>query len=174
MRITYSSSLEDHIAFTDWLAESQPGYRRSFWAMRLLTPLILLSPTIVIASTAPQDTASYPIAALAAALGIYIFATYPTKLKARRERCVRALYDGKKGQAIFCQHTLEIVNDTIKETTDFGNADLKISIINDIIETPTHVFIMLSGNGAYVIPRSKIEDGDVIAFAAALQKQRGA
>lgn|SRR5260370_13665806 len=170
MKLVYSSSLDDLIAFDQWLIPTQRGYAKRFWFSRISETLRFILP-FLIADLFIKDV-RYVISVSVAGLivGVYIFITYPRRLKASREKCIRNLYVGDQGQgSIFGRHAVEITDNSFTEKTELGETTQKFSAIIGIEEIQGYIFIMLGPSLGWVIPRNKIEEGDLDQFTAELR-----
>lgn len=103
----------------------------------------------------------------ACGFGVFSFIAYPKFIVKHRNKYVRNLY---KDKGIFVRTNLEIKEDGLLQETETASVLSKFSRIKSIEEISQYIFIML-GDIAYVIPRNKIEEGNIDLFVENLQKK---
>jgi len=165
LRIRYEVSLEDLIAFNLFHIRTSPTVGRArrwgLWG----PPLLVMG------------------AALAAALGgrrpewmlggvvfgaLYML-VYPLGYRRRMERTIRSLVNEGRNDSVLCEHVLEITPDGLVDRTPVSETKAAWSIIERIEKTDTHTFVYTQAQGAHIIPRAALKDGDQEAFVAALE-----
>lgn len=173
MRLVYFSDINDHVAFNLWLIPLQKGYRKRFWIARIVISFCCMMPFFLVAAffkdSNPSLIANVMIGGLFAGIGM--FATYPKNVRKNQEKCIRNLYSGDKGEGtLFGKHIVEIIDDTLVERTELSETRKKIAALGKIEEIPGYVFIMLEEPGAFVIPKGKVEEGNLDEFIGELKK----
>jgi len=176
MKLTYSNSLDDFIAFNNWYAESIPNFKAGIECSRTLISLSIVGFCLLLANfrfeqpTQRQDVYALVFGGIVAA--IYFYIKYPATIKRRRELCVREIYkDGKGEGAIFGKHTLEIVGSSLHEKAEFNESKHEIEKLHKIAEIPDYIFIMVGPAAALIVSRKKVEEGNLDAFVLELKKQ---
>lgn len=174
MKLIYSNSLDDSVVFNNWYAESIPNFKASLQCTRTLISLGIVGVCLLLANfrfeqpTQRQDVYALIFGGVVAA--IYFYIKYPAAIKRRREVCVREIYkDGKGEGSTFGKHTLEIVGSSLHEKAEFNESKHEIAKLHKIAEIPDYVFIMVGPSAALIIPRNKVEEGNLDAFVLELK-----
>jgi len=102
-----------------------------------------------------------------------LFWRFSRRVSAKR---LRRLCPPEENKGVLCEHTLELTDAGVTETSLVGQHSTTWAGILRVVETTSHVFVYIGSNMAHVIPRAKVLDGDMDAFInklkAELESQR--
>lgn len=85
------------------------------------------------------------------------------------KRRIKKLYPSDENVGVLCEHTLELTDVGVTETSPVGQHCTNWSGIPRVAETASHAFIYIGSNMAHVIPRAKVLDGNIDDFIRELK-----
>ena len=112
-------------------------------------------------SVAPLLSVSLP-----GAIFLALFWRFSGRVSNRR---LRKLYPADENKGVLCEHTLELTDVGVMETSPVGQHSTRWAGIPRVGETATHVFIYIGSNMAHVIPRANVLHGNVDDFMKELK-----
>jgi hypothetical protein len=77
----------------------------------------------------------------------------------------------EKNNRFLCEHTLEITNTELIESTDVGTSTIRLDAIDSISSKDGYTIVYLSSNTAHVIPEERVIEGNVLQFLACLREK---
>jgi hypothetical protein len=89
------------------------------------------------------------------------------------EKQAKRVYSEGSNKLMWGAHELELEEDKLIETSEGGRHELNCSAVERVVTTDQHTFIYFGSVMAHVIPRSKIIDGDLDQFVAAVKSKCG-
>ena len=169
--LRYSIELSDFIAFQQFHFRNSPSQRRMLYFPILVG--IVLAIFLMRSSFARFPIwVSFVLLSIIAFVGIltgkFVF-SWMIGFQTRR-----LLTEGS-GEGLLGQHELEMANGFLIERTAVNEHRQLLSKIDRILETEEFAFVYISSLQAHVIPKRRIQHGDVDAFLEQLRKesQRG-
>ncbi len=105
-------------------------------------------------------------------LGVFCACLYPIFFRREwykaHDRQVKKLYGEGLNKRILCIHELELRDQYLKESSEFGTQETKFAAIEKVEAIPTHGFIYIASILAYVVPRAKVIEGNFDEFIKAV------
>lgn len=167
MKIRYTIEFDDLKAFWQDFINTSALVRRqriifviSFAAIFLLLGLRL----------AVRDGSFTPLLVFAL-LGTVFLSLFWKFGKCVSEKRPRKIFPTEENKGLLCEHTLEVTDTGVIETTPVGQNITNWTGILRIVETPSHAFIYIGSNMAHVIPRARLLDGDMEGFIRELKRK---
>ncbi|MCM8529142.1 MAG: YcxB family protein [Lentisphaeraceae bacterium] len=167
MTIKYTNTIEDlvelqnHLLITSKTLKNQMRFRRFFVPSLILIMLIIIS---------FKESSFGPFV-----LGVVIFsiliAWFPSSMRKSLKKTIVKTYGEGKNNNVLCEHTLEIVDDELRESNPTGQEIIKLSATNGIYTTEHYTFIYVTSLSAHIIPVSKVLEGDYQLFVQALKNK---
>jgi hypothetical protein len=170
MEITFSCSIEDYISYSNWVATRNKSIFTQGWERLCVSFCSMACPLFCSLLTRDyrENQAVWKIfAAWAGVMFVANLLLFQPEKK-RLEKWIRAAYRGGGECGHFCTKTVRLLDGSVWLKTDSGETTFSYRGVTGIIETPTHLVIK-RGPEAYIIPRSKIESGDLAEFLAHLR-----
>lgn len=166
MKISYSTSLDDWMALTQYRLESQPSLapavrmRGIFWAAGL--------GGLVAGAFQPLGWKAW---ALAGGVALVIALWYPGHFRRAYLASVRRRLSAKKALPLFIgARSLEVVADGLVSESDWGSSVVRWTAIENVHQSPTHVFVLTRVDSGWPIPIAAQEPGAVSAFVQDIRR----
>lgn len=165
MNIRYTTDLDDIQAFLQYSIRNNPVVLRQRIVFALCFTSIFLFIGIHMAR---RDGSAIPLVifAILGLMFLFLFWKYFGKVPQNR---LRKLYPMNENKGLFCEHSLELTDSGVTETSPVGQQSTTFAGIHRVVNTPTHAFIFIGSNMAHVIPLKKLLEGDLNAFIAQLE-----
>jgi len=80
------------------------------------------------------------------------------------DRQAKRMFEEGSTKGQLDQHELEIDSELFIQRTDYNETQYQWRGVAEIVETESHVFIYISAQMAYVIPKQGIIEGEVHSF----------
>ncbi len=165
MKIKYAVDISDIVAFNQFHLDTSPLVRKQRIKMLVFAALVYGSVALLMAS-GKHSIYNVSVFVIVYAGFMFWYLRYGRKVNVKR---IMRIYAGGKNTGIFGEHELELLPDGIREVTSVNEHITKFSGIEKVEATETHVFVFFSSLSAYVIPKSKISEGNLDAFVIALR-----
>lgn len=168
MKIRYNLEIEDMAAFNQFCEGiSSTVYRQRHKPLNIDLVswiFVFVAVSLVMGIHYPEVILSCILFSTISILTYYLFNRYFSA------KLLHWLYSKGKNKRIFCEHELELAPDSIRATTNSAFNETKITDINCIGITPTHIFIFITNFvNAFVIPKAKVSEGDLDAFITVMK-----
>ena len=76
-----------------------------------------------------------------------------------------------RNSGLLCEHSLEITDDELVESTDAGGTTIKLHSIEKICSENGCTFVYINSTAAHVIPEERVTQGNVIHFVSLLEQR---
>jgi hypothetical protein len=106
--------------------------------------------------------------------GVWSFFDTPRVIRKSVKKQMHAMFAETFRDGSEKGNVLEIRDDGLYSDTPRGKGTLAWSALVVYDESPTHVYLGLGGPSGIVIPKQRIESGDIAAFSAALRQRMAA
>ncbi|MCC7035817.1 MAG: hypothetical protein IT560_00755 [Alphaproteobacteria bacterium] len=173
MKIEYSSSLEDLIAYHELLLESDLKDKNdqrlgAFMLSAIAVALIAFSFDVTKGLSEPVKWSIRLIA-----ISFFVWQGLPSKKVkvARKEKFYRDYYQGKNSVGIWGKFSIELLQDTLRVSSEGCDSIYQRFRITEIIDHPDYAIIKMGLAARYVIPRAKIESGNLEELLQNLQSK---
>lgn len=154
MKVIYENNLDDLIALnTDLISNNSQFKKRKNWSL-YWTPLFLLFSFSFFAYV--LDNPSYYGGAVVGALACFFWTFYA--YKKHPEKAAKQMQQ----KEVFCEHTITISDEGIRESTENSESYRKWSAINNISINDNYIFIYDTPMTAHIIPKRVIGESDFI------------
>lgn len=173
MKLEYSVSLEDIIAFNNHHMEATPSIRRKLSVMRFVwafAPLIAIFAITSFEGMAP-DKAMWTIAAVAVFVSSPIYLFQPFFLRWLNTRQVRKAYGSEKSRALLGAREIKIAGNGLVETTSAGEIQTGYDLINRIDAGDDYLFVYATNSRVHIVPKKSVASGDFDDFVTELKKK---
>lgn len=170
MKLHYSVSIEDYIAYYEWQVTSSPGHKHTRWLTTLVNAAAIMAPFLFLALITREANNQYIWKAMLL-LGVILCLPYILGASKQWEKDIRAAFQGKKALGHFGKFSLELIDDALLLTSDTEETKIKLSRVTEIVQIATHIFIFM-GPTVYVLPHEKIEEGNIEKFIGSLEEKR--
>ncbi len=169
--LRYSVDLEDVLAFHEFHAINSPAVRNQLYGWMVLVGVVSIAPVIL----RPSQQPSWLRLAIAFAIAIMSSLIIRPVMKWNVRRHVRTsverLYrDYGKNEGVFGAHRLLVTVHGLIEQTAVSESRHDYSTIARIEDTPEFVLIFVSAFCAHIIPKKKLEYGNIESFMARLRE----
>ena len=166
--ITFTNTIDDIVAFNMYhLAHSPTARRIKFWSTWGIV-LVVLGIAAVL-SLLGESFAPLIFAAIWMLFVLPIALSYKWTV---RRRVVKLIREGKN-KGVLGAHTLRIDEDGLHETSEVSEGKTLWSGIERIGEDEEYLFVYVQAMMAHVIPRNRIDAGDLQAFTDELRRRVG-
>ncbi len=164
MILRFDSTIEDVVAFNDYHSKHSPKMKRIMAGFRWVPALLAF--LLIFTSTMKHD---YGSAAIAGLIGASIAAILcPPLIRWSLRRRIYKLYSKGIHKKILGEHEAEIVEDGIIARASYSESKYSWGLIEKIESTAEYTFIYVDEAMAYVIPHTRIEEGNYKAFMTEL------
>ena len=172
MKLEYSVSLEDIVAFNNHHMESTPTLRRKLSVMRFVWAFAPLIGILLISSIEGMSSgkAMLVIAAVAIFISSPIYLLQPMFLRWLNTRQVRKVYSNPQNQALLGPREIKIVSNGLVEKTTSGQVETDASQVDRIETTKDYIFIY-AGSRIHIVSKKTVQSGDPEAFLSELRKK---
>lgn len=160
MKIKYKVDLEDVVIFNRYHNQNSPALVQFRKRMKWGTILGVLG----ICGYTSYLSHSEVNLIIGIAFATIFFFSYPLKSTKILDEYTKKLYSEGDNKRILSMHELELAEDSIKESNEYGSQVTNYSSIKKIVTTDTHGFIFIAALLAHVIPKHKVVEGDFDLF----------
>ena len=165
MTIKYTNTIEDLVELQNHLLITSKTLKNQMRLRRFFIPSLIL---IMLTFISIKESNIGPFA-----LGIAIFSIlvswFPSSMRKSLKKTIVKTYGEGENNNVLCEHTLEIIDDELRESNPTGQEAIKLSAINGIYTTEHYTFIYVTSLSAHVIPVSKVLEGDYQLFVQTLK-----
>ncbi len=173
MKLEYSVSLEDIIAFNNHHMEATPSIRRKLAVMRFVwsfAPLLAIWAITSFEGMAPGK-AMWAIGFVAICISAPIFLLQPFYLRWCNNRQVRKVYSSEKSQALLGAREIKISSSALLETTPEGENQTSYDSISRIDSDDDYTFIYAANSKVHIVPKKTVQSGNYDEFVAELKRK---
>lgn len=167
--VTYANTMDDIVAFSVYHLAHSPTARRirfwSTWGMALIVVLIG-----AVASLLQGRSTSFVLVAAWAV--IYLAFSIPYYRLAMRRR-IRKLSGEGKNRGFLGEHTVRLTDDGLHATSEVSEGKVLWPGIERIAENDEYLFIYTGAGVGIVVPKARIESGDLATFTHELRRNVG-
>lgn len=168
--IEYQVMIDDMVALNDQLVQGQAAFRRlSKWPRFWMWAMSVLFGLYVLAAVRAENVFWTVVASLVAVYFAIAGARLPQRMRSASNTAVRKMYEQGDNPASTGWHRLELRQDSIVEESEIGQISIRYRGIQRPEETLEHLFIYYGSLQAFVIPKQRIQSGDLEEFKTALQ-----
>lgn len=172
MEIGYSCSVDDYVSYYLWTRLQNKSAIARYWE-RSRVALSSAALPLLGALLTKDDLGNQNIwrlcASIAAVMFVIYFFWFPQSVSRSIANWTRSAYQGKGGINYLGKKTVRLLETSLWLKTQASESTTGYAAITSIVETSTHIFIMY-GPSAQIIPRAKIESGDLVQFIIELRK----
>lgn len=170
-RLSFTLDLEDYVAMSRCLCKSGVAYRRQGRRslFRGLVVFIIGAMLILVSlSWAPW----WIMGEVGFALVIVCLIFYsPWMYRRRVAQATRAMYAGCSSPLIFGPKQLMISAEGVESSGEHGMGRFRWTVVDDVLEDLDHVFILVGGIQALIVPKGAFRDAaHCVAFVAAAKR----
>jgi hypothetical protein len=160
MEIEYRLSESDILAFMKFQIARRKGWRNPvlFRQIAYLVSFILIG----LGAWLFSRELVLPLAFLL--LAILCFVLYPMFFDWALRRRVTAAYHDPAKKASLASRVLRVSPEGLEEISDLGEIKVKWEAVNDLVVTPSHMFISVQGTSSIVIPIQYVDKGNYQEF----------
>jgi hypothetical protein len=166
MKIRYRNEFEDMRAFWQHLMSTNAAIKRQ----RLVALLFMVVIFAAIAVFAGRRAGSLSPALVVVAFGALFLVLFWRNSGRISDRRLRQMCPEEENRGVLCEHTIELTDDGVLETSPTGQTTTNWDGIVRVAETDDYVFLYITTNMAHVIPRNRLIEGDLDAFVAELKQ----
>jgi hypothetical protein len=168
MKLTFTTSLEDWMAFQKHALQTEARYRDVVFVYQWFF------------AAAAGAIAAYVFSDVSLGVGLgagfvsfsMVAFLYPRAARRGTLEASRKEMSKKKLVPLFTsERTLEICEDGLRSHTVAGVQLLRCAFVDSVHETPTHAFILLPGRSGHVIPRSAVDSDALKVFLSEIRKR---
>ncbi|GEM_PF-5624162 len=185
MKLRYQNTLEDFVAFGRHFHEHSVVFKRQclfvaafIFVVVFINVLFVYFQIVMHVMPNPGEPRPAWLSALTLALGLVLatglgvlgFWLWRPFALFLLERNVRRIYQHNTDKVALAEQELELVPGWLINRHCYGESRLLLTAIEDISETPRHVFLRLSAIRAYVLPRDAFDDEELHAFLDELER----
>jgi len=173
MKLEYSVSIEDIIAFNNHHMEATPAIRRKLAVMRFVwafAPLLAIWLITSVEGMAPGK-AMWVIAVVAICVSSPIYLFQPLFLRWLNTRQVRKAYSNDQSQALLGEREIKIAGNALVENTSAGETQTGYDLINRVDADDNYLFVYATNSRVHIVPKKAVRSGDFDAFVAELKKK---
>jgi hypothetical protein len=154
VQVSYENNLDDLIALNiDLMSNNAQFKKRKFWSL-YVTPIFLLFAFSFFAYV--TNNPSFYGGAIVGALFSYFWTLY--SYKKYPKKAAKELQQ----KEVFCEHTILVTEDGVRESTDNSENYHKWDAINHISLNDEYIFIYNTPMTAHVIPKRVIGESDFL------------
>lgn len=170
MKIVYSSTIDDVIAYNELMISSRVDIKNN--ARYGLLIFVLLSFAFISfvfdITKGLVDQYRWPIRAITCCFFAWLALPRKKQKKMLREKFYKSIYEGKNALGAFGKFCIEL---TEKEFRVIGEGSEEIYQLSRVTEILNHdnYAIIKTGHNAHVIPRAQVEQGSLQELLSALQ-----
>lgn len=163
MKIEYELALEDYLAFADhWVRTSRFSRRNRLWTLSMALAGLLC---LIVAIFAFDEWGVFVYLMLGAtAASVIAWFDYPKRVRKRTAK----IYRESRNKGFFGHHTAEIVDESVRFSSEVDESTVRWGGIEDIVSIDQHTFVVVGAATAHVIPRD-IKSGDYDRFVGHLR-----
>lgn len=167
--VTYTNTIDDMVAFNMYHISYSPTLRRiRLWSTWGLALIVLLISALV--SLFRRDP--FLLIVIASWSAIYLLVSIPWYKWTVRRRIGKLVREGQN-RSFLCEHTLRLTADGLHAASEVSEGKILWSGIERIGENEEYLFIYTGAGVGIVIPKGRIEAGDVVAFTDELRRNVG-
>ena len=85
-------------------------------------------------------------------------------------QAVRRMQERDPDKVAFAERELELTPGEMVERNEFGEFRWKLSAVEEIVDTPKHVFVKLSAMRSYILPREAFDRDELEMFLQELEQ----
>lgn len=164
--ITFTNTLDDIIAFNMYhVRTSRVTRRMRFWATWGIT-VVLLGLALVLSLLSGSISSLIWMGAWAIFYLSYSLSTYNRRIR----KATRRMYEEGKNKGVLGKHTIRIDEDGLHETSEVSEGKTLWSGIERIGEDENYLFVYVQAMMAHVIPKHRIDAGDLASFTEELRR----
>lgn len=167
--ITFTNTIEDMVAFNMYHIAHSPAARSirfwSTWGIALIA--IVLGGVLSLVRTS-----ALPFIYTLLWAAFYLAFVIPYHRWAIRRRVGKLVREGKN-RGFLCEHTLRLADEGIQATSEVAETKLLWPGIERVAEDDDYLFVYTGAATGAVIPKNRIDAGDLAAFTEELRRHVG-
>ena len=163
--LRYSISLDDYLGWLRWYWSTAAAMKRQVLIQRL-SCVLMFGAFALLPLSIGRPLGAVPFVLLA----VLAWAFIPMYVLAYARRNARRMM--AEDDARFGQMTLTILDDSISVRSERMQIRLKLSVIREIDQLPTALYLRYSSVDAIVVPLQKVTEGDPAIFLRTLEAAR--
>lgn len=160
MKISYTMSVDDHIAFNLYYMTHCPSHRRDRVIWGILLPLALFVFFAVLNFRKDGWSSIFCAAIVTGLIMLWYLGGYQGRIKKNTRKLLR---EGENKLDLGKQE-LEVTSEGLSDKNEFGEGRLNWTAIENTVSLPDYYFIFVGAAKAIVLPKRKITDGDFEEF----------
>jgi hypothetical protein len=170
MKLRYRNNVDDMVAFNRYFLARTALVNQQPRRMALIFLAVGVGLSFIISLRHENGRYSIERGLLLILLGFWVVASIAVYLKwkpyilAKTDQNVRKLFRQQPDKIALAEQQLEILDGRLIQTTEYGEFRWSMSAIDEIVETPDHVFLRLGSMRALILPRDALEERELEAF----------
>ena len=167
--VAYTNTVEDMVAFNmHHLAHSPASRRIRFWSTWGIALVIVL----IGAVASLVQGSSHSLVLVCAWAAVYLAFTIPYYRWAVRRR-IRKLVGEGENRSFLCRHTVRLTDEGLHAESEVSEGKILWAGIERIAENDDYLFIYTGAAIGLVIPKARIESGDLASLTEELRRNVG-
>ena len=158
MRVEYELTPEDWADFGEYCARTAPEFRRA--SRRSIVSGVLA--IVILCVLLWLTMRSLGLVVVAGAFGLAGLLLWPNQLVSR----ARSHMQRRELRCLTGRHILEATPEALIAKCDVTESTTKWAGVHHVAETTRHVFVMLSDVQGFVIPKARVQSGNLEQFAS--------
>lgn len=149
MQITYTTTLEDYVAFNRHVTWKSAV----MWEVVLLCWLVVPAIAVACAAVLVMTEDSWAVAMIVAGIGLAYAVVFPPICRIWVDGLVRAFAKGLGTRGMIGRITLILTEESLVEITETTRSEVRWQDIKGVEVTRKHTFIFITGLSAAILPR---------------------
>ncbi len=167
MELVYTNTVDDLVALQLYFFDHDRALRRQ-QVLLSMVPVVLVMVLLVLLSLKEGPSG---LTWLGMGVAVVLALVMRRFTRQRLERSARLAFARGRGQRTLGEHRLSLSDEGIVERTANGDYTTPWSAITTVAETGTAVYILCGRSAGMVIPRQRLSQGNLQAFAAAVSER---
>lgn len=164
MKIVYRNSMEDLVFVCRYYLDHSPDMKRLKRVVLVFLPLLFL---VLIGFSYSIEQNIDDLILWLIALALYLLLMY-RYFKHTLYKKMKKRMENQNTNGILCEHTLQVDEEYLSESTEWNETKLKLEHIHKIEISEAYTLIFLNSIHAIVIPKNQIIEGDYSSFVERL------
>jgi len=167
MKIRYCNTIDDSIAFNKFHWSKSPRFQKNRRRQTIYIP-ILLAAFVLFVFILTRELDILIIGSVCLPLYVIIIVWH---YKRTIPQSIKKTYEESDNKSFFCEHVLEIDDDGIIATTEYGQGKTKWKGIQRVETCGDYTFVYVGAMSAHIIPKLRIIEGDYDLFVQEIMKR---
>jgi len=156
MQVTYTTTLDDYVAFNRHSARKSPVVKANFFLGWFVVPAIAGAVGLALA----QVENLRPVALFVVVGGLFYAVSYPLVSHWWFDWYIRSYAQGLGTRGMLGRTTLILTAESLVEITETTRSEVRWKDIKGVEETGDYLFILVTGVSAAIVPRHGCEEAD--------------